>query len=278
MSGNLKIVSDNIGNVSVTTLVAGSESGALVVDNLKLDSKTLVWRSNGTTTDSVTATHTSTAIGCVSLPICNFTSTATMRVRVYTSSGDPIAALDTGNLLCCEYTTIDKIDFNGSLNSNTFSYGGGTYATLFFTETVGEKTVIDIIDTANTNGYLEASSIVIGTVWQPVINATYGASWMLNDTTKHKRNESGDLMTNRGARYRSLAFSLSQMDASDRTEFMQIMIRNGMSKNLFISIFPDSADTQEEQMYQIYGRQSKLTALTRFTYSLDKSAISILEI
>ena len=110
MSGNLKIVSNNLGNSA--SLTASSEAGILVVENLQLDSKAKVWRSTSTTA-AITAILTSVAVSCVSLPICNFTSTATMRVRVYTLSGDGSPALDTGNLLCCEYTTIDKLDFNG---------------------------------------------------------------------------------------------------------------------------------------------------------------------
>lgn len=276
MASNLKIVSTNIGRTA--TLVASSESGVFTADNMQLDSKTLIWRSTGTT-ESITATFTSASVSCVSLPICNLTSTATMRVRVYTLSGDVVDVLDTGNILCCEYTTINKIDFtDGALNSNTFSYGGGTYATLFFTETVGEKVVIDIIDTANTNGYIESCSLVIGSAWTPTLNADYGATWLLNDTSKHSRNDSGDLMTARGARYRSLSFSMGQMDASDRAEFMEILIRNGLSINLFISIFPESIDTQEKQMYQIFGKLTKLQGLTRFVYGLDKSSIQIQEI
>ena len=60
-----------------------------------------------------------------------------MRVRCYTLSGDASPAFDTGALLCCKYTTIDKIDFDGALNANTFAHAGGTYATLFFAETTG---------------------------------------------------------------------------------------------------------------------------------------------
>lgn len=278
MSGNLKIVSTNLGLDGSTALTAGSESGNMVAANLQLDSKTSVWRSASTTTDSITAIITSASVSCVSLPICNFTSTATMRVRIYTLNGDAVAALDTGNVLCCEYTTIDKIDFNGALNSNTFNYGGGTYATLHFAETTGEKVVIDIIDTANTNGYLEVSSIVIGNAWTPIINANYGAQWSLGDTSKHSRTDSGDLRTEVGARYRSLLLSMSEMDSTDRAEFMNIMIRNGTSVNLFISLFPDSTDIQEKQMYQIYGKLTTLQGVTRVAYGVDQSAIKIQEI
>jgi len=222
---NLRIVSNNIGKTA--TLTASSEAGSLVVENLMLDSKTEIWRSTSTTA-TVTATFTQTATSCVTFPICNLTSTATMRVRVYTNSGDGSPALDTGNTLCCEYTTIDKIDFgDGALNANMFSYGGGTYATLFFASTLGEKVVIDIIDSSNTNGYIESAYIVIGDYWSPVINANYGATLSFLDNSKHSRNDSGDLMTKRGARYKSLSFNLGNMRTDDRTALTELFIYNG---------------------------------------------------
>lgn len=273
---NLKVVSDNIGQTA--TLTASTEAGSLVVENLQLDSKAQVWRSTSTTA-GVTAIFTQQNVSCVSFPICNFTSTATMRVRVYTLSGDGSPALDTTATLCCEYTTIDKIDFgDGALNANTFSYGGGTYATLFFASTLGEKVVVDIVDTSNTNGYVEACALVIGDEWSPTITANYGVSLALNESSKHSRNDSGDLMTNRGARHRALSFNMGAMDTSDRTEFIDILIRNGMSVNLFLSIFPGSTDTQQEQMYQIYGRLTKVNAVSRFMWGLDKSKVDIQEI
>jgi len=272
---NLRIVSTNL--ATNATLSASSEAGSLVVENLLLDSKTEIWRSTSTTA-SVTATFSQTAVSCVTFPICNLTSTATMRVRVYTNSGDGSPALDTGNTLCCEYTTIDKIDFaDGALNANTFSYGGGTYATLFFASTLGEKVVIDIVDSSNTNGYIECSSIVIGDYWSPNINVSYNASMSFLDTSKHSRNDSGDLKTNRGARYKKLSFTLGYLKTEDRVPLTEILIRNGMSAPIYLHMYPESSDIQENQLYQIYGRLSKLSSINRYNYNLDKNSIEIIE-
>jgi len=272
---NLRIVSNNA--VQAATLTASSEAGAMVVENLQLESKTKVWRGQSTT-QSITATFTSQIISFAGLIICNLTSTATMRVRIYTLIGSGTPAYDSGNVLCCEYTTINKIDFgDGPLNSNTFSYGGGTYASVFTTATAGEKVVIDIIDSANTNGYVESCGLVIGEYWEPENNAAYGAALSFLDTSKHSRNDSGDLMTNRGARYKKLVFTLSQMQAADRTELTEILIRNGMSIPLYISIYPESTDEQLKQIYQVYGKLTKLGAISHFAFGLDKSAVNVEE-
>jgi len=273
---NLAIVSKNLAKEAV--LSASSEAGSMIVGNLQNDSKTEIWRSVGTSA-SITMIGDSSGISAVALCIASLTSTATMRVCVYTLEGDAVPAYDTGNILCCEYTTIDKIDFsNGALNSNTFNYGGGTYASLFFNEVVGEKVVIQVTDTNNSNGYIEASVLVVGKFWTPKYNAAYGASLSLLDTSKHTRNAAGGLMTVRGAIYKRLGFLLSNMMVADRTALFEILIRSGMSVPLFISFFPGSDEVQEQQIYQIYGKLTRMSALTRFAPGLDKSAIQIEEI
>lgn len=272
---NLNVVSNNIGTSA--TLSASTEAGLLVVDNLKSTSKTLIWRSTGTT-ETVTATYTQQNVGCVSLAVCNFTSTATMRIRIYTNSGDGSPAYDSGVLLCCEYTTIDKINFaGGPLNANTFNYGGGTYATLFAPNTLSEKTVIDVVDTSNTNGYLEASSIVLGETWTPILNCNYGAALTFKDTTKNTRSDSGDMRTTKGGRYKSLTFALGLMSSVDRIALTEMFIRNGSSDNVYISIFPDSPDIQEKQVYQVYGIITKQAGVKRHKYSRDQSSMTIEE-
>lgn len=119
--------------------------------------------------------------------------------------------------------------------------------------------------------------VVIGRHWSPFYNASYGAALSFLDTSKNSRNDSGDLMTTRGARYKRLAFSLATMQASDRTTLTEIFIRSGMTMPIYISVFPDSDDEQEKQIYQVYGKLTKLGAISRYKFGLDKSAIEIEE-
>lgn len=274
---NLKIIHDNLAKTAA--LVASSEAGALVAGNLQKDSKTVVWRSTGTTATLTATFAAAAAVGGVSLPITNLTANATMRVRCYAAAGDPSPTLDTGALPCCGYSLIDKIDFaSGPLNANTFAYGGGTYATLFFSAQTAQKVVIDIADAGNPAGYIDASYLVIGKVWTPENNAEYGAALSFNDSSRHTRSEAGDLMTDRGARYKSLSFTLSDMAAADRTELMQLLIRNGMAAPLFVSLFPASSDAQEKQVYQLYGKQTKLDGIKRIRYGTDQTSLEIEEL
>jgi len=270
---NLRVVSENVGQTAVLT--ASSEVGDLLVGNLQLSSKTLIWRTAGTSA-SVTATYPAQNTACVSLPICNLTSTATMQVEVYFGGG---VVYDTGAILCCEYTTIEKIDFaDGPLNANTFNYGGGSYATVFYPSINSDKIVATITDTNNTNGYIEASYIVVGDTWSPVLNCDYNAALTFKDTTKSKRSDSGDLRVTRGARYKSLAFSLGLMSAVDRIALTNIFVRNGSSIETYVSIFPESPDAQEKQVYQVYGFITKQSGVKRHKYSRDQSSITIEEI
>lgn len=263
---NLVVVSNNIGRTA--SLAASSEAGSLVVENLQADGKALTWRSVGTAA-TITATFDSAAVSCVSLPICNLSSTATMQVQC--------GAYDSGAVQVCQYAPIDAIDFTGPLNANAFAYGGGNYATLVFPEQTATGLTITLNDPGNPAGYIDAAYLVIGEAWSPEVNADYGASLSFGDTSRHSRADNGDLKTRRGGIFRKLSFTLSYMQTADRTALTELLFRNGMSVPLFLSIFPDSTDTQLQQMYQIYGKQSKLSSVTRYLPLLDKGAIEIEE-
>jgi hypothetical protein len=78
---DVRIVYDNA--VDRGTLSASSTAGSMSVTNLAIDKKSNVWRSANGTSATLSAVWASLeAIGCVALPFCNLSPTATMRVRL----------------------------------------------------------------------------------------------------------------------------------------------------------------------------------------------------
>lgn len=258
---NLRIVYDNAAN-RTSSIVASSTAGTLSTSNLLSDRKSEVWRSTST---SATLTVTFTVkenVACVALPFCNLTSTATIRVRAYTNSGDASPVVDSGIVFAAPSSLGGTLDWgNLPFGVNAFSYGGYTYADVWFTNVVVQKLVIDLVDTSNTSGYIECSKLVAGAYWSPVVNAPTGAKMSVEETSKHDRSDAGDLMTDRGIMYKSLSFDLVYMPAADRDYMWRILRGNGMSKSVYISVMPDSSDVSEEQIFQIYGRLSKNSSL-----------------
>lgn len=312
---NLRILYQNILDLSTTTITASSSGASTPTTNLALDSKSRVWRSasNGITNTDGSGTYTvkanlvvsfptnyqgvaggTTIIGGVIFPFCNLSSNATVRVRGFTgtlptpgSGATPTAGVngtlvfDTGVISACPYQNFGLWNWGSiPLGVNSYSYGGGTYARAWIpTPGACSSLLIEFIDTACSSNYIEISRIVAGSYWSPKYNTSFGLSTGSQDLSQHSRSESGDLITNRGVRYRNMKFDLNWLPPADRLEFTRILRGNGLPRPLFISLFPNnSEDWEKEQAHQIYGKLSTLQDITHPIFEIYSTSIEIEEI
>lgn len=274
---NLRIVYSN--SADTATITASTTAGGLVASNLVTDYKSEVWRSSSTSATLTATWATAQMLGVVSLPFCNFTSTATMRVRGYTEATDSSPFFDTTALLCCAYSPLGQWDWGAQpLGVNAFSYAGGAYATVWFTIAAVKKIVVDLVDTANTAGYLEAGRLVTGSYWSPSLNADYGASVSPVDSTKVERTDAGDPIKGRGHKHRVLALNLSEMSESDRSQCYNLLLGNGLARPVLISLYPESDTPQLEQAHQLYGSLNQLGAIAVPTFNRYSAPITVEEI
>lgn len=308
-SNNLRIIYNNVLDLSTTTITASSvASAATPVSNLKLDSKSQVWRSASTgelnqdnsglytvRANLVISFTNSNIIGGIIFPFCNLSSASTVRVTTYTgtaptpgsSTNTPIAAI-TGNLIsdstqitACPYQTFGLWNWGSvPLGVNSYSYGGGTYGRAWLPNQLACTSIlIEIEDTQCVNPYIEISRIVTGAYWSPKYNTSFGLSAGSQDLSQHSRSESGDLITNRGVRYRNMKFELNWLPPQDRVEFTRILRGNGLPRPLFISLFPNnSEDYEKEQAHQIYGKLSQLSDITHPIFEMYSTSVDIEEI
>jgi hypothetical protein len=273
---NLRIVYDNV--VDSATLTTSTAASGLPVTNLQREQKGLVWRSTGTTA-TVTATWSSPqTLRAVVLPFCNLTSAATIRVQAYTNTGDTTAVRDTGPQPAGAYTPGDIWGGASDSSVNSYSLGGGTYARIWFAQTVASKIEVTIADANNPDGYLEAARLVCGDYWAPTYNTNFGLSIGYVDSSTQTRTEAGNLLTSAGTLHRTLDFELQWLTAQDKTRMLSILRGNGLRKPMFVSIFPEDADKTKEQEYQIYGKLADLAKLTHPVYSVYTSAVSLQEV
>jgi len=306
-SNNLRIVYNNIVDLSTTVITASSTASgtATPVSNLKLDSKSQVWRSastgtpNGTglytTRANIVLTFSSAIIGGVMLPFCNLSSAAKIRVRGYTgtapttgaATNSPTASTtgtlvhDSTKIFSCPYQTFGLWNWGSlPLGVNSYSYGGGTYGRVWMPAQLAcTSLLIEIEDTECSNPYIEVSRIITGSYWSPKYNTSFGLSTGSQDLSQHQRSESGDLITNRGIRYRNMRFDLTWLPPEDRLEFTRILRGNGLPRPLFISLFPNnSEDYEKEQAHQIYGKLSQLSDITHPIFEIYSTSIDIEEI
>lgn len=261
---SLRIIYDNAADRA--TLVASSSAGSLTVNNLLTDVKSEVWRSTSAVS-TITATWPAGELcGAVALPFSSLSSAALMRVRAYTHAADTTPVIDTGFVAACASADFDNMEWGKMpLGVNSYSYGGGTYGVVWFDVVSAEKLVIDIDDSSNPLGYIEASRIVTGTYWSPLYNADYGAQISLVDTSKQERTDAGDLRTDRGTLHKRLSFDLSMMVAADRNTLWNILRGSGTHSPIYCSLTPESEDAFEEQVFQVYGKLTRSSPI-RYQY------------
>lgn len=277
---NVRIIYDNAADRG--TLTASSTAGVLTVANLRDDKKSSVWRSTGTTATLTLEWATPETISGVVLPFCNFTASATIRLKGYVGTGPFNLVMDTGNVVAAPNGTFGIFNWGSSaIGVNTYAYGGGTYGRIWvpiYDIKSLTKLEIIIIDTANTQGYIECSRLVAGVHWAPKYNVGYEIPVTLNDASSSFRNDASDLITEIGPQYKSLSLGLSNMINLDRTKLLSILRGNGKSKPLFISVFPNDFDTDKEQTYQIYGKLANAGSINYINLIQYTSQIDIEEI
>ncbi len=278
MANNLQIVSNNVANIA-TTLVASSTAGSLAASNLLTDIKSQVWRSTGCTSESLTVNWTvAQLVGCVSLPYCNFTSSATIRVQAYSDAGITLL-YDSGVVPACAYAPFGSWNWGAvPLGVNGFSQGGYAYATLWFPIIAVKQLTITFTDATNPLGYLEAGRLVCGTYWTPTFNADYGVSLTMNDTSTHLRSDAGDKMTTIGTRSRKISLSLTNMLPIDRAALINLLLTNGMPQPIFFSMYPSNSDPVLEQNYEIYCKVDSMNAMTTSFVNAYSSTLDLDEI
>ena len=274
---NLRLVTDNAADSA--TLTASSEAGSLVVGNLKSNIKAKVWRSTGTTA-TLTAVFASALIaGCVALPFCSLSASAYIRVRAYSNSADIVPAYDSGTVLAVKSPALGSWAWGAlPLGVNSYAYGGAAYTVQWIPTGAYQKIVIDLEDTLNPLGYIEASRLVIGPYWEAAINPDWGADAGVNDTTTNARTESGDLLSDVGVQYRSVNLSFSEMNPADRATLWNIIRKSGLSKPMLLSVFPNHTDTNLEQEAQIFGKFSQLNPFGYKVLDVFTQSISFEEI
>jgi hypothetical protein len=276
-NSRLRLVYDNAADRS--TVTTSSTAGSLVASNMLNNHKSSVWRSTSTTASIYVAFPTAEFMGCVAIPFCNLTATATMRVRGYTDAAGSVLAFDTGTVLAAPYVAFGSWQWGTqAIGVNAFSFGGGTYASVYTPILAVRSLTIDLVDADNTSGYIECARLVSGTYWTPAYNPDYGSSATSQDTSKQYRTDAGDLLTDTGTTNRRVSINLSKLTPEDRANFWKVIRNVNMSKPIFASLFPENSDVELEQAHQIFGKLPTIGNVSSSSYNIYSAPLDIEEI
>lgn len=283
----MRLIHDNAID-RAASLTASTTAGSLVAANLQTDIKSQVWRSTATSATLTATWSAPEVIGGVVLPFCNFTSTATLRVRGYLHTADTDTVFDTGAVYACKYAPLGFFEWGvvplganayqrGGVNS--FASGGGAYGRAWLGgQHLVRKIVVDVTDADSADGYIECARLVAGAYWEPAYGAEYGAKTGHRDASRAERSDAGDLVTTRMSRSRAMTFDLSLLNGADRARLLAIARDNGASKPVFVSILPEAENPVDEQLGQIYGKFAPaLDASYRF-FNAFASSLALEEI
>lgn len=250
---NLRIVSSNAARRS--TLTASTTAGLMAVANLLTAKKSDVWRATGTTATITVNLAVAEAISTGHLPHCNLSPTATWRWRRYSGlNGTGTLLDDTGHVLACPAPARTPEGWTPAQAASAYAYGGGAHARIWFAEKLALSYVIDIIDTNNLQGYIEAATLVVGAYWSPTYNAS-AAPMTPEDTTETYDNAAGDEEADAGTIRRRVSVDLSLMPEADRAKFVSILM-NSRAHPILISVFPEHPDFPLERDNAVLGRRT----------------------
>lgn len=252
---SLRVVADNAADRC--TIATSSTAGALVAANLLSDDMSKLARSVGTTL-TITGTTTVTEMAsCISLIKANLSPTATIRGRFYSDTAGLTLVLDTNVLqpgaLACPAPARAPRGYTAAQSASAYFNGGGAQARIWFAPVAFRKYVIDIVDTANLQGYIEAARLVVSTYWQAEYGAT-AAPLRISDSTQLFDNAAGGQMARAGYIRREVEIDLQYMTEADRNIFVGILM-NSRSYPILLSAFTGHSSASVERDYLVYGRR-----------------------
>lgn len=160
---------------------------------------------------------------------------------------------DSGVVLACPAPAIQLDGWTAAKAASAYAYGGGAYARAWFPVTQFKAFAIDLVDTSNAQGYLEAAQLVVGQYWAPTYNPTSGSATDV-DATTHYRTGAGDLMSRASTVHKKVSIELQYMPAEDRATLANIL-RGSRSRPVFFSLFPGHADLALERDHTLIGKR-----------------------
>ena len=265
---NLRIVSDNALERAATLTASSEASAAMSAAKLRIDDKDTLWRATGTTATLTLTWAAPEAVACVALPFCNFSPTATIRVRGYADSASTVLAFDTGPQPACPAPAARLRGWTAAQAASAYAYGGGALARAWFPEAQVRRIVIDLADPNNLQGYLEAACLVVAPYFSTKYNASdLSMTWV--DTTDLYRKASGAQGADQGFKFRRLSIDLSLMPPADRAVANNIL-RQSRALPILVSLFPGSSDFALENDNTAYCRRpddSEMTTRFALAYS-----------
>lgn len=259
MTRNLRIISTNEADEAVLT--SSDFEGALPVGNLQLQGRARVAR---TTDDTGAKVIEGEWLNPRVLTACvlyghNLTSSATWRLQCWSGAGQSgDLTYDSGTVRALRRVGWGLFRYGlVPWGSTVFTGWERAFSVLWFAAAAARSWRLTISDAGNPAGYLQAKRLLMGSYFEPAVNAEYGLELGWREDTTQQRTQASTLRSDAGPQYRRLAGNLSHLDDIERARFMELCRMAGMRREIFVSVFPETGSTQERD----YALLGKFTAM-----------------
>ncbi len=255
-----KFIFKNVARLAV--LVASSTALGTTAASMLTDIKQEVHRSVGTSASYALTFVSAQSVGGAHMPWTNLSPTATIRVRGYSDAAGTVQVMDTGTISACPAQAIDLAGWTPTQAASAYAYGGGAHARAWFSNALVRRLVIDIVDTANLQGYIECGRIFVGAQWSPAETADYGAPVTLEDASTSYRDDGSNLRSNKSYKFRKASIDLSHLTPADRYTVEAARASLGTTESFIYSLYPGDADRELERFNQGIYKFSASAALS----------------
>ncbi|WP_323142708.1 phage head spike fiber domain-containing protein [Massilia phyllosphaerae] len=160
---------------------------------------------------------------------------------------------DTGLVPACPAPAIQLEGWTAAQSASAYAYGGGAYARAWFPETQFRAFAIDLVDTNNLQGYIEASKLVIGRYWSPPYGLTSVSATDV-DATTHYSTAAGDLPSRASTISKEISIEMSALAPADRARLASIL-RASRAYPIFVSVRTGDPDLDAERAHTVLGKR-----------------------
>jgi len=246
--GNVRLITPNEADAATLTADPPLVS-TLPVENLQESSRTPA-RSDGLPATQIIYGNWNgpTPAAGFALIRHNLTSAGIVRLIIYEEQDQAGTVLyDSGDVLLGE-----DIPGWGDEDWGVFGWGGSVfdgwpvaYMNLWFTQVAGQSFEIQLSDSGNTDGYIEASRIFLGPVFEPVWNFDWRPRMGWQDDSEHIPTAGGGVRTHAVEPYRVFELNLSFLSEGERAALNEFARNYGKRGDVFFSGYPGATGTLE---------------------------------
>lgn len=265
------------------TLSGGSWLSSLPLTNLQNRQVQKVSRSNGVTASATKFDidlGTAKSIGVVALVVHNISVTGTVRITASDSAAFTTLYYDSANVAVWPAGVIPQDlleweDDNFWLGTISQQARAG-YQAPFIHKLSSIKNMrywrVEIIDTSNSDGYIQIGRLFMARGWTPTVNYSYGSGLGFQDPTPVDTSLSGAEYFDVRSKFRVMQFSLPYITDSEAYSYaLDLQRLAGVSGEILV--MPDGgANVSQQPQRSFVGRLRQLGAIKQpnpTAYSVD---------